>query len=274
MTATMPPSSLDLSAYLQRIGVHEAPQPNIAWLKRLHRQHQENIPFENLDVLLGRPISIELPDIVDKLVTKRRGGYCFEQNSLFAAVLREIGFQVTPYIARVRWMAPDDVATPLSHMVLRVETDAGPQLADVGFGGVGLVEPIDLESREAQHFDFEPRRIIKHNTQLVHQVRIGDNWKDVYQFIPTPAPQIDLEVGNWYSHTHPRAHFRNALVAARLTKKGRIIIADTEFIQREWNGHVTKVQIGSQLRTLLREHFDLTFNRSTRFEYPKRRLEP
>lgn len=266
----MTTSPFPLSSYLQRIAFSETPQPTLACLKRIHRKHQENIPFENLDVLLGRSISIELDDIFQKLVIENRGGYCFEQNSLLAAALREIGFQVTPYIARVRWLAPENVATPLSHMVLRVETEAGPQLADVGFGGIGLVEPIALDSREEQHRDFEPRRIIERDSQLVHQVKISDDWKDVYQLIPTPAPQIDLEVGNWYSHTHPKAHFRNALVVAKLTKTGRIIIANTESIERNWNDSMQRTSISNQrqLRQILSNRFSLDFDKDTLFEFP------
>ncbi len=259
MNTLSTPTTLDLETYFQRIGFDATATPTLACLKRLHRLHEENIPFENLDVLLDRTISTELPHIVDKLVTQKRGGYCFEQNTLFAAALREIGFTVSPYLARVRWMAPDNTVSPLSHMILRVETEAGPHLADVGFGGVGLVEPIALDSRQEQHLDFEPRRIVEREDHLVHQIKLGDQWKDVYQFIPKPVAPIDLEIGNWYSHTHPQARFRNSLLVAKLTPQGRIIIADTELIERGWQGQMVRTDIKNQdeLHKILRERFDL-----------------
>lgn len=255
----MSPNKLDLDAYFERIGYTDTPVANFACLKRIHRLHEENIPFENLDVLFGQPISIELPDIFQKLVTHKRGGYCFEQNSLFAAVLRQLGFQVAPFLARVLWMEPEDTMTPLSHLVLCVETEAGPHLADVGFGGVGLVEPIALESDEVQHLDFEPRRIVSRDSHLVHQIKLGEDWKDVYQFVPKTVPPIDLEIGNWYSSTHPKAHFLNTLLVTKIVPDGRIVVSDTEFVERDWHGQVKRTEIESRakLHQILDTKFDL-----------------
>ncbi|MBD5778957.1 arylamine N-acetyltransferase [Pelagicoccus sp. NFK12] len=259
MTTRLPQTGLDLSLYFSRIGYDGNAKPTLACLKQLHRLHEQNIPFENLDVLLGKQISIEIPSIFEKLVTQKRGGYCFEQNTLFAAVLTAIGFEVSPMLARVRWMAPADAVTPLSHMILRVETEHGPQLADVGFGGVGLVEPIALDHRAPQHLDFEPRRIVHRDKHLVHQIKLGEEWADVYQFIPEAVAPIDLDIGNWFSFTHPKARFRNSLLVAQLKETGRIIIADTEFIERDWRGNATRTQIKSQaeLQSILSEQYRL-----------------
>ncbi|MDQ8187052.1 arylamine N-acetyltransferase [Pelagicoccus sp. SDUM812002] len=259
MNATIPQDQLELGLYFQRIGFTAEAKPTLSSLKHLHRLHEESIPFENLDPLLNRPVSIDPPDVFEKLVAQKRGGYCFEQNTLFAAVLRAIGFRVDPLLARVSWLAPEDVTTPLSHMVLRVETEFGPHLADVGFGGVGLVEPIALDTSETQHLDFEPRRIIQRDEQLVHQIKLSDDWNDIYQLSPKPVPPIDLEIGNWYSHTHPQARFRNSLLVARLTKTGRIVVADTELIERDWSGNAKRTEIKSQseLRQILSDRFDL-----------------
>ncbi len=269
MNTTLAPKTLDLTAYLKRIGFPDEPRPTHDCLKRLHRLHEETIPFENLDVLLDRSISTELDAIFEKLVQQKRGGYCFEQNTLFAAVLHEIGFTVSPYLARVRWMAPDHIVTPLSHMVLRVETEFGPHLADVGFGGVGLVEPIALESSNPQHLDFEPRRIVEREEHLVHQIQLGEEWKDIYQFIPTSVAPIDLEIGNWYSFTHPQARFRNSLLVAKLHRDGRIIIADTELIERDWHGHVkrTEIKTQAQLHQILAEKFELRVSPDSNIPY-------
>ncbi|MDQ8203583.1 arylamine N-acetyltransferase [Pelagicoccus sp. SDUM812003] len=269
-TLAPPPSagpSIDLDAYLRRIGLCERPEPSLAFLKRLHRLHESTIPFENLDVLLGREISIELPAIQRKLVEQGRGGYCFEQNSLFAAALRAIGFTVTPMLARVLWMQPTQAVPPLSHMILRVETERGPQLADVGFGGVGLVEPISLSSTSVQHQAFEPRRLLKSGSDLSHQIQLGERWQDIYRFTPIEAAPIDLEVGNWFSFTHPKARFRNSLLVARLAETGRIIISNNELIQRSWDGEVSRETLRSEEGRLdaLGQLFGLTFPEETRF---------
>src|SRR5690606_9164296 len=107
-----------------------------------HQAHALSIPFENLDVLAKRPPQLDLASLQRKLVTNRRGGYCFEVNALFAAVLRELGFDVTTLIGRVRWMSPEEVDTARSHMLMRVELPEGSYLADVGFGGLTMTGPI------------------------------------------------------------------------------------------------------------------------------------
>jgi arylamine N-acetyltransferase len=139
-------------------------------LAGLIRHHVQAIPFENLDILLGRPILIDLDSVQAKLVAERRGGYCFEQNTLFAAVLRELGFAVTTLAGRVRLGAPEAVPTPRTHMVLRVEfpDDGGPWLADVGFGFsptgplrlvAGLEQELELDytsTHPRSHFKLGP----------------------------------------------------------------------------------------------------------------------
>jgi N-hydroxyarylamine O-acetyltransferase len=138
--------ALDLPAYLDRIGVSRADSraPTLDTLRALHLGHSTTIPFENLDVLLGRPIRLDLASLQAKLVEARRGGYCFEHNVLFAAVLEALGFPVTRLAARV-YMGPPSPARPRTHMLLRVEVGAEPWLADVGFGRDGLLEPVPFD---------------------------------------------------------------------------------------------------------------------------------
>ena len=126
---------IELDAYLARIG-HDGPlAPDIATLAALHDAHVRAIPFEAIDPLLGRPVSLDLSAVQDKLVARRRGGYCFEQNLLFKAVLECVGFPVIGLAGRVRWMSPPGAPLgPRTHMFLRVDTPEGAYLADVGFG--------------------------------------------------------------------------------------------------------------------------------------------
>src|SRR3569623_164652 len=107
--------------------------------------HPAAIPFENLDPLMRRPVKIDRASVDAKLVQGGRGGYCFEQNSLFRAALEAIGFQVTGLSARVQWNAPPERINPRTHMLLRLALPEGDHIADVGFGGLTLTTPLRLE---------------------------------------------------------------------------------------------------------------------------------
>jgi N-hydroxyarylamine O-acetyltransferase len=250
---------MDLGRYFSRIGFDGAATPDEKTLRSLHRLHVEAIPFENLDVLMGRPIDIGLEAVFRKLVEARRGGYCFEHNTLFAAVLRAIGFEVEPLLARVRHNVPPGVRTPLTHMVLRVRLDGRPWLVDVGFGGAGSTAPLRLDTDDEQQTPHEPRRVLQRGGVAVAQARLGDEWKDLYEStLETPAP-ADFELGNWFSCTHPRAHFVNNLVVTRVDGTRRLIVANREFVVREPGGCAERREFGSlrELLALLAERFGL-----------------
>ena len=137
---------VDLEAYLQRIGYTGGLDPTVETLTALHRAHVLSIPFENLDILLGRPIRLDLASLQGKLVRDRRGGYCFEQNALFAAVLEHLGFAVTRLAARVSM--GEERTTPRTHMILAVDLEGTRWLADVGFGGDTLLDPVRFDDDE------------------------------------------------------------------------------------------------------------------------------
>ncbi|GAA1460710.1 hypothetical protein GCM10009603_23410 [Nocardiopsis exhalans] len=129
---------LDLDAYLARVDLSDDLPPTLDTLTAVHRAHLATIPFENLNLLLRRPVLLDVPALTDKMVRRRRGGYCYEQNLLLAAVLDRLGFTLTAFSARVL-MGGDGRPRPSTHALLRVEVDGEPWLADVGFGGGGLV---------------------------------------------------------------------------------------------------------------------------------------
>jgi N-hydroxyarylamine O-acetyltransferase len=120
-----------MDAYFARIGFDGPRTPTPDTLRAVHLAHAQAIAFENLSPLMGRPVPLDLPSLEDKLVRAGRGGYCFEQNALFAAALRELGFTVTGLGARVIWNAPEDAVRPVTHMVLKVEAAGEPYIADV-----------------------------------------------------------------------------------------------------------------------------------------------
>ena len=134
-------------------------------------------------MLLGRPIELEPDAVFDKLVRQRRGGYCFEQNSLFLQVLAALGFAVRPLSARVRIDRPRDYTPPRTHMFLRVELEGASWLADVGVGALSLTAPLRLaDGAGTQETPHEPRRLVREGDRWFHQARLGDAWTDVYEF--------------------------------------------------------------------------------------------
>ena len=261
---------LDLDAYFRRIRYTGSRAPTLATLRALHLHHVLAVPFENLDVLLDRTLSLELPDVERKIVHDSRGGYCFEQNTLFGAMLRALGFRVDDLIARVRWQVPPERGTPRSHMILRVTVDDGEWIVDTGFGSIGLTGPIRMELNVEQPTPHEPRRLIARDGDWIHQVRLGPEWLDVFQFTPDPVPAVDYEVANWFTNKHPRSHFRQNLIVTRVLADGRVQLFNREFLRRYSGGLVEKrtVDDPAELLVILADTFNLVFPPGTRFGAP------
>jgi N-hydroxyarylamine O-acetyltransferase len=259
---------MNLAAYFDRIGYRGRYQPDLALLSALTAAHTQAIPFENLDVLLGRSISLEPDALFQKLVVERRGGYCFEQNGLFLEVLRELGFQVAPVSARVRLQRPRDFVPPRTHVFLRVELNGESWLTDVGVGGLSLTSALRLATDAEQSTLHEPRRIVREDGRFYHQVRFGAEWQDVCEFTLEEMPLIDREVANWYTSAHPDSHFKNRLLVARAAPEGqRLSILNDVFTLRERHGTATSRQIASaaELLEILSKQFGLNFPAGTRF---------
>lgn len=228
MTTT---GGFDLDAYLERVRYTEPVVPSFETLEGLHAAHLAAIPFENLDVRLGRPVGLDLASLQDKLVHRRRGGYCFEQNSLFAAVLRRIGFEVETLEARVR---PPDAPGPLprAHMALRVEAAGRSWLADVGFGANGPARPVPLDGGESEEA-FGAYAVVP-EAAGVHALcrRVDGVWRDLYAFTLTPALPVDFEVAHHFTSTHPRSPFVNTLTVQRSTPDLRQVLRERSYVER------------------------------------------
>jgi N-hydroxyarylamine O-acetyltransferase len=257
-----------LETYFDRIGYRGSRAPTLETLHALTAAHVRAIPFENLDVLLERRIDLA-PDVVfDKLVRRRRGGYCFEQNGLFLEVLTALGFSVRPLSARGRIFPPRGQTPPRTHLLLEVHVDGEPWLTDVGVGALSLTSAIRFTSDEEQRTPHEPRRIVREGDHWLHQARLGDAWTDVYEFTGEEMPPIDREVGNWYTSAHPRSHFRSLLVVARAAADGgRVTLRDGELKRRDRDGRAEARSIASaeDLLAVLAAEFGLVFPPGTRF---------
>jgi N-hydroxyarylamine O-acetyltransferase len=203
--------TLDLTGYLDRIA-HAGPvEPTEATLRALHRAHVASVPFENVDVLLGRGVAVDLDGLQDKLVRQRRGGYCYEHATLFAAVLEGIGFRVDRLLARI---GADRVRPrPRTHMALHVRAGDGEWLADVGFGNA-LLEPVPWgESGWHRHGGWTYRMTRgPEDTWLVEQ-RTGEGVTPLYSLVDEPVHASDVVMANHYTSTHPTSPFVGQLVA-------------------------------------------------------------
>ncbi len=265
------PRVVDLEQYFHRIGYSGSHEPSLATLHAICAAHVLAIPFENLDVLLDRGISLD-PEAVDaKLIAGGRGGYCFEHNTLLLRVLETLGYDVQPVSARVRIGRSRDYTPARTHVFLRVELASESWLADVGVGALSPTCALRLDTSDEQATPHEPRRIVREGALLFHQVRFGDSWNDICEFTLEHMPPIDREVGNWYTSQHPQSHFRSRLVVARgLPDGARASILNRELTVRRRDGIADTRVLASpaELLDVLATHFDLHFPAGTEFNCP------
>jgi N-hydroxyarylamine O-acetyltransferase len=256
--------TLDRDAYLARIGYDGRLDPTLEALRALHFAHTSAIPFENLDIVLGQTISLDLPHLEAKLVTARRGGYCFEQNALFAAVLESVGFDVVRLAARVRLGATE--IRPRLHMLLEVRIDAEPWLADVGFGCSGPLYPICLLDPAENQQGCWTFCIRAEGDELVLESGESDAWFDLYSFTREPQYPVDYEAGNHYTSTHPHSPFVQNLVVQKGGLESRLILRNRELTELKPTEKSTEPVEGDEaLLELLAKRFGLHFPAETRF---------
>jgi N-hydroxyarylamine O-acetyltransferase len=258
---------LDLDAYFNRIGYSGDRQPTLDVLNALHLAHATHIPFENLDILLGRPIRLDLASLQAKLVAGHRGGYCFEHNLLFRAILEALGFAVKPLAARVRLGHPTVRAR--THMLLMATVANVPFIADVGFGGGGLLHPIPLvEAQPVRHYAWD-FRLAREGSGWVLQSLSDGQWMDLYAFTLERQYRIDYEVANYYVSTHPDAQFTQGLFVQQATPEARYFLhAHTLTVDRGPDGEtVLTLTDNAERLAVLAETFGLHFPPGTTFDH-------
>jgi N-hydroxyarylamine O-acetyltransferase len=256
----------DLEAYLARVGYDGPVEPTLEVLDAIHFAHATTIPFENLDILLGRPIRLDVPSLQDKLVRDRRGGYCFEHNTLFAAVLEAVGFGVTRLGARVRFGAR--AVNARTHMALLVETDVGARLADVGFGGGSMLRSLPI-GPGPEHDQFGWRfRLVDDDGVRVLQTHRPNGWIDLYAFTFEPQHPVDAEMANHYTSTHPSSPFTRTLTVQLSAPERSLILRGRKLIEMTPIGETSTPVRDGELLEVLAERFTLSFPPGTRFEGP------
>lgn len=260
-------TGLDLDAYLARIGYAGPRVPSRDTLTALHQAHAGAIPFENLDILLGRPVSLEPDALFAKLVTARRGGYCFEQNTLFAAALGALGFRAIPLAARVRGGAM--AIRPRTHMLLRIELPEDPFLADVGFGGEGPVHPIPFLPGAETWIADTGYRLRREDELWVLEGNLTGEWTDLYAFGLETQHPVDFEMANHFTSTHPTSSFRQTLTAQRSWPGRRAILRNRDLLLHDGRDTRTEtIRDPEHLLEVLDRRFGLAFPPGTRFDLP------
>ncbi len=279
--------SVDLVAYFARIGYTGPVAPTLDVLRAIQMRHVCSIPFENLDVLLGRGIALDLESVQTKLITNRRGGYCFEQNWLMLHVLRQIGFEAMPLSARVRLDRPRDMVPPRTHVFVKVilnaeqagsAVNAGDWLVDVGVGSMSPTAPFRMVENAEHPTPHEMRRLVREPgvpaPRWFHQARILrdgiETWIDICEFNGEEMHAIDREVGNWFTSTNPNSRFKQYIMASLANPDGtRFSLANGDFThRRSSDGTVLAsetITTSERLREVLRERFGLEVEKGTVF---------
>jgi N-hydroxyarylamine O-acetyltransferase len=218
---------MDIDAYLQRIHYDGSRTPTAETLRALHRSHMLAVPFENLDIHLGRPIHLDESAFFDKIVRRRRGGFCYELNGLFAVLLCHLGFNVTLLSAGV--MGQNGFGQDFDHMTLVVQL-ATPWLADVGFGD-SFREPLWLDERDEQAQDGRAYRLTQGDGQWTMWERLpGSDWSQQYRFTLQPRRLADYAAMCHYQQTSPHSSFTRKRVCSLATAEGRLTLSDMRLI--------------------------------------------
>lgn len=233
--------SFDLDAYLARVRLPARPTVDSYGLVALQRAHRLAIPFENLDVALGRGIAIDSATVFAKLVTRKRGGYCFEHNRLFGDALQALGFEARPLLARV-WLNGTDTP-PLTHTLSLVALNGEGWIADPGFGG-SYAPPMPLaDGAEAEGPDGARFRLQRDETFGWMLLRdgepattdgrdAGEGWRPQYSLKTELVWDADLAMANWWTSTAPASRFRQLVVASIVLPRGFASLTDRRYRRR------------------------------------------
>jgi N-hydroxyarylamine O-acetyltransferase len=260
---------MDVAAYLSRIRYESqitpgVDHPNSDLLRGLHRAHLYTVPFENLDIHLGRKIVCDESRILHKIVKERRGGFCYELNGAFAALLRELGFKVTLLSARVTNDDGGD-GPEFDHLALRVDLDE-PWLADVGFGD-SFLDPLRLETEQEQSQAGKVYRVATNPTSAGREFAVekltDKKWTRKYAFSLEPRELSDFSGMCDYHQTSPESHFTRQRICSMATREGRITLSDNTLSEKRGETREdTLLSDDQEWRAKLRDLFGIVLPRS------------
>ena len=246
-----------LDRYLERIGATRPAAADAAALAELQLRHLRSVPFENLNIHLGEPIVLEPPALVDKLVERRRGGFCYELNGAFAALLSALGYDVALLAARVH--GGGGLGPPFAHLALRVDLGgAGTWLADVGFGRFSH-HPLRLDLQDEQP---DPGGRFRITPTADGDLEVARDGQPQYRLEPRPRRLADFEPTCWWQQTSPDSHFTRSLVCSRLTGSGRVTLSDRTLVETTGDQrHERVLSDDAEVLDAYRAHFGIALER-------------
>jgi N-hydroxyarylamine O-acetyltransferase len=257
---------MDVDAYLARIGAARPERADAAALRELQLRHLRSVPFENLSIHLGEPIVLDAEAMTDKVVRRRRGGFCYELNGAFGALLSALGYPVT--LLNARAVTPDGLGPPYDHLALRVDLGGdredggdggGVWLADVGFGRFSSL-PLRLDVGDAEQAD--PAGVFRVVERPDGDLDVSMNGEPQYRLDPRPRALGDFEATCWWHQTSPKSHFTRSLVCSLVTETGRVTLSDRTFVRTtgtERDEHV--LTDDADVLAAYRTHFGITLDR-------------
>jgi N-hydroxyarylamine O-acetyltransferase len=250
---------LSMKAYFDRIGYRGKAAFNLETIKALHGLHPEAIPFENIDPLIGVNVDLALKEIFKKLVVKGRGGFCFEQNILFGAVLRTLGFNVIGLSARVFWEIQEGEIRPRDHMLLLLNLNGVSYLLDVGFGSASFSAPLILDEVGIQVAGHNQYRISFVSGFYYLEILIKGSWRLMHRFGLERQMLADYEVVSWYLCTHPKSLFIKELMVAKNFSEGRYALHNNQFTVHKIDGSSVKrkLQTVQEIIEILQNKFEI-----------------
>lgn len=248
---------MNIKAYLERINYRGPCAPTAETLRGLQFAHLLAVPFENLSIHAHQPIILEDEALFEKIVGRRRGGFCYEANGLFAALLRALGFEVMMISAEVA-REEGGFSPPFDHMALMVDLEQR-WLVDVGFGD-SFLEPLLIDEVNAQIQGARAYRILNDGSYLILMQRDDDDeWKAQYRFNLEPHEYADYAEMCLYHQTSPKSHFKRARICSRATENGRITLSGMRLIVTSRGGERLERTLASQgeYAEILREQFGI-----------------
>ena len=253
------PRLTDLALYLRRLGFGAPPAPTLETLRQLQLRHTGVFPFENLTTLSGEPVLIDLPSVERKVLHEGRGGYCYELNNLYLALLQSLGFEARGISGRVVMGQPEGAWTARTHRLSLVTLDGVRYISDVGFGGMVPTAPLLLDTADEQPTPHESYRIEQHADGYTLSARVADEWRAMYIFDLQRQEDIDYAVGNWYVSTHPESPFARQLMVARTGEGWRRTLNNGSFAIHRMGRDSERRQVADvqALIDLLQNEFDI-----------------
>jgi N-hydroxyarylamine O-acetyltransferase len=253
------PQLTNIALYLQRLGFGAPPAPTLETLRQLQLRHTGAFAFENLTTLSGQLVLIDLPSIEQKVLHDGRGGYCYELNNLFLALLQELGFDARGISGRVVMGQPEGAWTARTHRLSLVTLDGVRYITDVGFGGMVPTAPLMLDTPAEQFTPHEPYRIEPHEDGYTLRANVAGEWRAMYIFDLQRQEDIDYAVGNWYVSTHPESSFARQLMVARTGEGWRRTLNNGSFAIHRIGSETERRQVTDvdELLGLLRSEFDI-----------------